>query len=194
MLLKDMTIGFGITGSFCTHSLIMPVLKNIVCEGACVIPIITPSVDKTDTRFGSAEDLKNKIEAITGNKILKTIVEVEPIGPKSLIDIMLVAPCTGNSIAKIANGISDTSVTMACKAQLRNNKPVVIFVSTNDGLSGNAKNISTLINRKNVYVVPFKQDAPDRKPDSVVSKTELIIPTLLEAVNGRQLQPVLYND
>ncbi len=191
MLLKDITIGFGITGSFCTYSEILPEMEKMVKEGANVIPIISESVDKWDTRFGTAADLKLKIKALTDNKILKTIVEVEPFGPKSTLDIMLVAPCTGNTMAKIANGITDTAVVMAVKAQLRNSKPVVLSIATNDALGGNAKNLATVLNMQNIYIVPFCQDAPDRKNNSLVARQELIIATVKEALKGKQLQPVL---
>jgi len=192
MLLKNLAVGFGITGSFCTHAAIIPEIENIVREGASVYPIISGAVDKFSTRFGTADDLKTVLEKITGRKALSSITEVEPIGPKSLLDIMVVAPCTGNTISKLAAGITDTPVTMACKSQMRNNKPVLLSISTNDGLGASAKNIATLYNTKNIYFVPYYQDNPKEKPNSLNAKAELIIPALLAALAGNQLQPVLY--
>ncbi|MCX7842212.1 MAG: dipicolinate synthase subunit B [Clostridia bacterium] len=191
MLLEGLKIGFGITGSFCTFSAVLPEIDKIVKEGAFVTPIISEAVDSFDTRFGKSEDIKQKLKAITGNDVIATIVDAEPIGPKAMLDVMVVAPCTGNTIAKICNAITDSPVTMACKAHLRNCKPVVIAISTNDGLGANAKNIGQLLNTKNIYLVPFGQDNPAIKPNSLVSKVELLIPTILEAINGKQLQPVL---
>jgi dipicolinate synthase subunit B len=191
MTLNGLNIGFGITGSFCTHSKILSELENIVVNGANVYPIISYSVDQTDTRFGTSKDLKEKVEYITGCKIINSMVEVEPIGPRALFDIMVVAPCTGSTLSRIAAGLSDTPVTLACKAHLRNNKPVVLSLSTNDGLGANAKNIAAVLNTKNIYVVPFFQDDPHGKPNSITSKPELIIAAIISAMNGKQLQPVL---
>ena len=191
MLLKGVKAGFALTGSFCTLGKIILELEKMVAEGAEVLPIISESVDKFDTRFGSADDWKTKIEGITGNKLIKTIVEAEPIGPKSLLDVLVVAPCTGNTLGKLANGITDTSVTMACKAHLRNGKPLVIAISTNDGLGTNAKNIGLLLNFKNVYFVPFGQDDPVKKCSSLMAENGMIIPAIIEALKGRQIQPVL---
>lgn len=191
MLLKGIKVGFALTGSFCTIERIVPQIERIIKEGGDILPIFSEALYKYDTRFGSADELKLRIEGLTGKKIISTIVDAEPIGPKSLVDIMVVAPCTGNTVAKLANAITDGPVTMACKAHLRNSKPLVVAISTNDGLGANAKNIAQLLSMKNVFLVPFGQDAPDRKPNSLVSKPELIIPTMLEALKGRQLQPVL---
>ena len=189
--LSGLKIGFGITGSFCTISKILPVIEELAANGADVLPIISKTVAETDTRFGKADDLKRMLEGITGKKPLHEITEVEPIGPKGLIDVMVAAPCTGNSIAKIANGISDTPVTLAVKSHLRNNRPVVIAVSTNDGLSGNIKNIGALLTRKNIYIVPFGQDDSASKENSLVSDFGLIAPTITSALKGAQLQPLL---
>ena len=189
--LSGLKIGFGITGSFCTISKILPVIEALVSDGADVLPIISKTVAETDTRFGKADDLKRMLEGITGKKPLREITEVEPIGPKGLIDVMVAAPCTGSSIAKIANGISDTPVTLAVKSHLRNNRPVVIAVSTNDGLSGNIRNIGTLLTRKNIYIVPFGQDDSASKENSLVSDFSLIGPTITSALSGAQLQPLL---
>jgi len=191
MLLKDIKIGFAMTGSFCTLDKVLPEIQKIVNEGAEVLPIISYAVDQTDTRFGKAADFKESLRKITGKDIISTITGAEPIGPKSLIDILVIAPCTGNTIAKIVNGITDTPVTMACKAHLRNGKPVVIAVSTNDALGANAKNIGILLNTKNIFFVPYKQDDPVKKTNSMVADTSMIIPTILEALKGKQIQPVL---
>ncbi len=191
MLFEGLKIGFALTGSFCTLGKVLPEIEKIVKEGAEVFPIISESVDKFDTRFGKAEEWKNKLNTITGNTIISTIVEAEPIGPKSYLDLLVVAPCTGNTISKIANAITDTSVTMACKAYLRNQKPLVIAISTNDGMGMNAKNIGLIANMKNVYIVPFEQDDPYKKPNSLMSKPELIIETMVDALKGVQTQPLL---
>jgi len=191
MELKGFKIGFALTGSFCTFEKIIPEIEKMVSYGAEVFPILSDSVDRFDTRYGSSKELKARLKDITGKNIMTTIVEAEPIGPRSLFDILVIAPCTGNTLAKIANAITDTPATMACKAHLRNSKPVVIFVSTNDGLGANAKNIGILLNMKNVYMVPFGQDNPQLKPNSLVSKDELIIPAVIEALKGKQIQPLL---
>ncbi|MDD4493240.1 MAG: dipicolinate synthase subunit B [Eubacteriales bacterium] len=191
MQLKGFFIGFGLTGSFCTHASILPRIEEIVRNGAEVQPILSDTAYNFDTKFGTAKNLISSLENITGRKVWKSIVEVEPIGPKSLLDVMVVAPCTGNTLAKLAYGITDTPVTMACKAQLRNLKPLVISVSTNDGLGANAKNIAALYNTKNVFIVPFYQDNPKEKPNSLNSKPELILPAIEAALEGKQLQPLL---
>ncbi len=191
MLLQGIKAGFAFTGSFCTFDKTIRELEKMVAEGADIMPIISGAVDSFDTKFGRAEDWKTKMEGITGKKLVKTIVEAEPIGPKALLDVIVVAPCTGNTLGKLANGITDTSVTMACKAHMRNSRPVVIAVSTNDGLGANARNLGTLLDMKNIYFVPFGQDDPVKKCNSIMAKFELIIPTVLEALQGRQLQPIL---
>jgi dipicolinate synthase subunit B len=191
MSLSGIRIGFALTGSFCTFSKVMPEIEKLVKEGAEVIPIVSESVRNIDTRFGNANDFLLMLESITGRKAISTIVEAEPIGPKSLLDIIVVSPCTGNTCAKLACGITDTPVTMAVKAHLRNGKPVVLAISTNDGLGANAKNIGILMNSKNIYMVPFGQDDPLKKPNSLVARNEKLIDTILEALNGRQLQPLL---
>ncbi len=191
MQLNGLKIGFALTGSFCTFDKVIPCIKKIVEEGADVYPIISETVDKLDTRFGKADDLKLKLENITGKRPISTIVEAEPIGPKKFLDVLVVAPCTGNTLGKIANAITDTSVTMAVKAQLRNQRPVVIGISTNDGLSNNAKNLGLLLNMKNIYFVPFGQDDPVKKCNSLVAKYDLLIPTIQAALEGRQIQPLL---
>lgn len=191
MLLEGVRVGFAITGSFCTFAKTIPQIEILVKEGADVLPIISESVDKFDTRFGTADDLKKKLTLITGKKPISTIVEAEPIGPKGLLDILVIAPCTGNTISKIANAITDGPVTMACKAHLRNMRPVVIAVSTNDGLSTNAKNIGTLLNMKNIFMVPFGQDDPIKKCTSLVADFEQILFAVQNALQNIQMQPLL---
>ncbi len=184
-------IGFALTGSHCTIPDVLPFMQQLRDEGADLTPIFSTAVRTTDTRFGKAEDLYQKVVAITGKEPLTTIVETEPIGPQKKLDLVLVAPCTGNTLAKLALGITDSSVTMACKAELRNEKPVVLAIATNDGLSGNARNLGILLSRRNVYFVPFGQDAPLSKQASLNAKMDLIPDTVLEALNQRQIQPLL---
>ena len=191
MELKDITLGFALTGSFCTIEKIIPQIEHLSKCTKSVVPIFSPVVYNTDTRFTNARALAEQIEAITGNKIVKTIPEAEPIGPKKIIDALVIAPCTGNTASKIANGITDTSVTMAAKASLRNKIPVVIAISTNDGLSGSAKNIGALLNTKGIYFVPFGQDDFVKKETSLVSDMSLIKDTLEQALSGKQIQPLL---
>ena len=191
MPLKNVKIGFAFTGSFCTFAKVVPELGKIVAEGADVLPIVSETVDKTDTKFGTADEWKSKIEKVTSKKIVKSIVDAEPIGPQALLDILVVAPCTGNTLGKLANGITDSSVTMACKAHLRNGKPIVIAIATNDGLGLNAKNLGVLLNTKGVYFVPFGQDDPLKKRNSIMADFQLLIPAIEYALEGKQLQPVL---
>jgi len=188
---QGMKIGFALTGSHCTLAEVMEVLRKLVDEGADVTPVISYAVDQMDTRFGKAEHWKAKLKELTGKEPLKTIPQVEPIGPKKLFDCVVIAPCTGNTLAKFANGITDTPVLMAAKAHLRNLGPVVIAVSTNDGLGANAKNIGALLTTKNVYLVPFGQDSPLKKANSLVAHMEKIPETILEACRGKQIQPLL---
>ena len=191
MELKDLNIGFAVTGSFCTIGKILPQIELLSKYAKNVVPIFSPVVYNTDTRFTNAKELIEKVEKITGNKIIKTIPEAEPIGPKKTIDALIIAPCTGNTASKIANGITDTSVTMAAKASLRNKIPVVLGISTNDGLSGSAKNIGMLLNTKGIYFVPFGQDDFIKKETSLVADMTLIKETLELALSGRQIQPIL---
>ena len=191
MNLADKTIGFALTGSFCTFSKVLKELERVAETGAKVIPIMSEIAYSTDTRFGDAEDFRNRIEAICKNPIIKTVREAEPIGPKGYLDILVIAPCTGNTLAKLASGIADSSVTMAAKAHLRNQKPVVIAPSTNDGLGNAAKNIGVLLNNKNLYFVPFGQDDHVKKPNSLVADMTKILPSLELALEGEQLQPIL---
>ena len=191
MSLKGVKIGFALTGSSCNFSKVFSELEKLAAEGADIYPIISPAVDTFDTRFGTAEEWKNKLKEITGKELIKTIVEAEPVGPKLNLDVLIVAPCTGNTLSKLANAITDTSVTMACKAHLRNQKPLVLAFASNDGLGANAKNIGLLLNMKNVYFVPFGQDDAINKPNSLIAKFELIQPTLEEALLKKQIQPLL---
>ncbi len=184
-------IGFAMTGSHCTLADVVEQVKKLVAEGAEVVPILSESVTRIDTRFGTAASWRQKLVEATGKEPLTTIVEVEPIGPGKLLDVLVIAPCTGNTLAKLANGITDGPVLMAAKAQLRNRRPVVIAISTNDGLGANAKNIGVLLAMRNVYMVPFGQDSPLQKQTSLVAKTELIPDAIAAALCGEQLQPVL---
>lgn len=186
-----MNIGFGVTGSFCTHDKALMVLENLVKCGHNVIPIVTDIVYSTDTRFGKASDFINKLEKISNNKVIYSIVSAEPLGPNNLIDIMVIVPCTGNTLSKLANAITDNAVTMTAKALLRNNKSVVIALSTNDGLGLNLFNIATLLNSKNIFFVPFKQDNPEKKPKSLMANWEQVEQTLILAHKKEQIQPVL---
>lgn len=190
-MLSGLKIAFAMTGSHCTIVEVLPVMRILADEGAIITPIFSAAVRDTDTRFGTATDLRRDIIGITGVEPLTTMVEVEPVGPQKLFDLVLVAPCTGNTLAKLALGITDTCVTLACKAQLRNNRPVVIAISTNDGLGANARNLGTLLNKKNIYFVPFGQDTPQTKQTSLIAKMSLIPETIIEAMDHRQLQPVL---
>ncbi|MCL4516253.1 MAG: dipicolinate synthase subunit B [Firmicutes bacterium] len=191
MSLAGKRIGFALTGSHCTLEEVMPQVQRLVDAGAEVVPILSESVDRTDTRFGPAQKWKDELFRITGKRPFATIVEAETVGPKKLLDALVIAPCTGNTIAKLANAITDGPVLMAAKAQLRNRRPVVIAVSTNDGLSNNARNIGMLLNMRNIYLVPFGQDSPREKQASLVARMELIMETVSEALEGRQIQPIL---
>jgi len=191
MRLKGIKVGFGLTASHCCMDQVMPQVRHLVDEGAEVIPIISTAVDTTDTKYGTSWKWKKMLLDITGRKAFSTMVEVEAVGPQRLFDVMVVAPCTGNTLAKIANGITDGSVLMSVKSHLRNQRPVVLAISTNDGLGINAKNIGLLLNVKNVYMVPFGQDNPVEKPNSLVARWELIAETILEALKGKQFQPIL---
>jgi dipicolinate synthase subunit B len=183
-------VGVGLTGSFCTLNEAIGVMEKLVLLGMDVYPIISYSVKNFDTRFGKCKDFADKIESLTGKNIISTIVDAEPIGPKGYLDIMVVCPCTGNTLAKLANGITDTPVTMASKAHLRNQKPLVLSIATNDALGMNAKNIGVLNNAKNVYFVPYFQDDPYKKTNSLIANTELLLPTIESALRGEQIQPI----
>lgn len=191
MDLKDKKIGFTLTGSFCTFQKVIPKIKEIKKLGADIIPIMSFNSYNLDTKFGKAKDFIEEIEEMTGKKIIHTIQDAEPIGPKKMTDIMIIAPCSGNTMAKLACDIIDTPATMAAKSHLRNNRPLIIAPSTNNGLSGNAENIGKLLNRKNYYFVPFRQDNPITKPRSIVFDSEYIIKTIEYALEGEQISPIL---
>ncbi len=183
-------IGFACCGSFCTLSRAMKELK-ILAEQHDILPIVSPAVASTDTRFGQAADLLSLMQSITGHEPLRTIAEAEPLGPALPLQALIIAPCTGNTLAKLANGITDTSVTMAAKAHLRNGRPLIIGLASNDALSANLRNIGTLLERKHIYFVPMTQDDPQKKPHSLVCNFEKLPETLDAALEGRQLQPLL---
>ncbi|MBA4698448.1 MAG: dipicolinate synthase subunit B [Ruminococcus sp.] len=191
MSLKGKTIGVALTGSFCTYEKVFIEIQKLVEEGALVQTIFSDAAGSINSRFGRAETFVEQAEEMTGVKPMMTISEAEPIGPGNLLDILVLLPCTGNTIAKLANGITDTPALMAAKAHLRNDKPLLISISTNDALGMNMKNIGLLMNAKNVYFVPFGQDNPQKKPNSMIAHTELLIPSLEAAIEGRQYQPVI---
>ncbi len=191
MTIHGKNIGIALTGSFCTFDKVFPEIEHLVSEKANVLTIFSERSQVTDTRFGNADSFIQKANIITGNKPVTTLVEAEKLGPNNLLDLLIIAPCTGNTLAKMAHAITDTTVLMAAKGLLRNNKPLVIAVSTNDALSNNLKNIGMLINNKNIYFVPFGQDNYKGKPNSMVAHFDLILSTAEEALEGRQLQPVI---
>ncbi|MFZ5645766.1 MAG: dipicolinate synthase subunit B [Bacillota bacterium] len=191
MRLKGVRVGFALTGSHCTLDEIFKELEVIIKEGADIVPIISQSVDQTVSRYGSPDKWKAEITRITGKRVINSFVGAEPVGPLKMFDVMVVAPCTGNTVAKLANAITDTPVLMAVKANLRNQRPVVLAISTNDGLGLNAKNIGVLLNTKNIYMVPFGQDSPTGKPNSLKANSSMIVDTILHALEGKQIQPVI---
>lgn len=191
MSLTGKHIGVAFTGSFCTYEKVFQELEKLTSEGAIVQTIFSNAAQTLDSRFGKAEEFLKKAEEITGSKPLLTIPQAEPIGPGSLLDILVLFPCTGNTIAKLANGITDTPVLMAAKAHLRNNKPLLISISTNDALGMNMKNIGLLLNAKHIYFIPFGQDNPEKKPNSMIAHTNLLIPSIEAALEGRQYQPII---
>lgn len=184
-------IGYALTGSFCTIRESLEVIKELVNKGYDVHPIISYNVATFSTRFIDAEETIRLLTEITGKEPISTIQGAEPIGPKGLFDVVVVAPCTGNTMAKLANAITDTPVLMACKSHLRNQRPVVLALATNDALSANAKNLGMLLNTRNVYFVPLKQDNYNGKPRSMMADFSLIESTLLKALEGEQIQPIL---
>ena len=191
MEMTKANIGFAMCGSFCTVSRAVEQLMILRDTGYNIIPIMSQTLYNTDTRFGKAEDIRKRIEEICGNRIISSITESEPLGPKGMTDIMLVAPCTGNTAAKLSAGITDTPVTMAVKSHLRQKKPVVLAIATNDALSAAAQNIGRLLNTRHYYFVPFSQDDPVRKPNSLVADFSLIPEAVKAALGGKQLQPIL---
>ena len=191
MDLKGKKIGVALTGSFCTFEKVFKELEKLKELGADLYPILSDASQKITCRFGSPEIYMEKLKVITGRNPILCIEGAEPIGPSGYLDILVILPCTGNTAAKLANGITDTPVLMAAKAHLRNNKPLVISISTNDGLGMNMKNIGLLLNAKNIYFVPFGQDDCKKKPNSLVAHTKLLVPTLESALEGKQYQPIL---
>ena len=189
--MEPQKIGFALCGSFCTFARVIKQIEALKTLGYELLPIMSQTAYSTDTRFGKAEDFVKQIEDICRNKVLHTQTEVEPFGPKAILDALVIAPCTGNTIAKIANGVSDTTVSLAVKAHLRNERPVIVAVSSNDALSANAKNIGTLLNTKNIFLVPFEQDDAVKKPRSLVAVMEQIPQTIELALKGKQIQPIL---
>ncbi len=191
MTIKGKKVGVAFTGSFCTYQKVFSELENLSREGAVIQTVFSDAAQTIDSRFGEAKDFVEKARVLSKTNPMLTISQAEPIGPKSLLDILVILPCTGNTIAKLANGITDTPVLMAAKAHLRNDKPLLLSISTNDALGMNMKNIGLLLNAKNVYFVPFGQDDPEKKPNSMIAHTELLIPSLEAALEGRQYQPVI---
>ena len=184
-------VGFALCGSFCTHARVLKELEKLCGEYETVVPVVSEICQATSTRFGTAREFISRVEGLTGHKAIGSVAEAEPIGPKNLLDVLVIAPCTGNTLGKLAAGITDTAVTMAAKAHLRNNRPVVIGLASNDGLSGAAKHLGELLARKNYFFVPFGQDDPEAKPSSLVADFSRIGETVDAALQGRQLQPIL---
>ncbi|MBR2716388.1 MAG: dipicolinate synthase subunit B [Oscillospiraceae bacterium] len=187
----EIRVGYALCGSFCTLSRSLEALERLCGEYANVTPIMSEITYATDTRFGAAADFRGRIEALCSREIIHTVAQAEPIGPRATLDLLIIAPCTGNTLSKLAFGITDTAVTMAAKAHLRNARPLLLAVSTNDGLSGSAPAIGRLMSRRHVYFVPFYQDSPEEKPTSLAARFELINEAARAALAGRQLQPVL---
>ncbi len=179
-------IGYAVCGSFCTLSASLRVLEEIKNEGYSLLPIMSENVYTTDTRFGECEYFRGEMERICGERIIHTVVDAEPLGPQVKLDALIIAPCTGNTLAKLANGITDTPVCMAAKAHLRSDRPLIIALASNDAMSANLANIATLLSRKNVYFVPMVQDDPVKKPHSLVADLSRLPETLRSAMDGRQ--------
>ena len=184
-------VGFALCGSFCTHAKVLRELEGICGEYEVVVPVVSEICQVTDTRFGTAKSFMKRVEELTGRRAIRSVVEAEPIGPRKLLDVLVIAPCTGNTLGKLAAGITDTAVTMAAKAHLRNDCPVVVAVASNDGLGGAARNLGELLVRKNYFFVPFGQDDPENKPCSLVADFSRIGETVEAALEGRQVQPLL---
>ncbi|WP_018922501.1 dipicolinate synthase subunit B [Salsuginibacillus kocurii] len=191
MTVSGKKIGFGVTGSHCTLEEVLPVMKELKEAGNTVYPFLTPTVLKTDTKFGASEKWKQAVIEATDKEPITTIVDAEPFGPKTPLDVMVIAPLTGNSLAKMANALTDSAVLMAAKATLRNQGPVVLAISTNDALGLNGSNLMKLMQAKNIYFVPFGQDHPEKKPNSLVAEMKEIPATINKALDGQQIQPVL---
>lgn len=189
--MKGITLGYGFCGSFCTHAVSLEVLKTLVNNGHYeIVPILSETVCRTDTRFGKAADFKETVEAVCQHRAVCTIKDAEPLGPSNPLDVLVISPCTGNTLAKIASGITDTSVTMAAKAHLRSDRPLVIALASNDAMSANLKNIGTLLSRKNIYFVPLVQDDIEKKPHSLVADFSLVENAVKSALDGKQMRPL----
>lgn len=188
---KDIRVGLALCGSHCSYDKVFPAVPLLTARYGSVLPILSEAAANTDTRFGTAGALKETLRKLCGREPIETIAQAEPVGPQKLLDVLVIAPCTGNTLAKLAQGITDTAVLMAAKGHLRNGRPIVIGVSTNDGLAGNAANIGLLMSRKNVYFVPFRQDDPEGKPASLIAEMTRIPDAVDAALLGKQLQPVL---
>ena len=187
----NLKVGYAMCGSFCTLKRAVEEIKVLKEKDFDIYPIMSPITYSTATRFGKAADFISEVEEICGKKIICTVKDAEPIGPKALLDVLVISPCTGNTLGKIANGITDSSVSMAAKAHLRNGRPLVLTIATNDALSASAKNLGALMNTKNVYFVPFGQDDAFKKPTSLIADFSLLYNTIISALDGKQLQPIL---
>ena len=189
--MEAIRVGFAFCGSFCTFQQAMPALERVKARYGDVTPIVSEATAAIDSRFGPAHEYMREMERICGRRVIDSIPKAEPIGPKKLLDVLVICPCTGNTLAKLANGVTDTTVTMAAKAHLRNGRPLVLCPATNDGLAGSAKNIGALLDKKHVYFVPFGQDDPAGKPTSLVADFTQVNDAIDAALRGEQLQPVL---
>lgn len=190
--LNDISVGLGVTGSFCNFSKLDDVIADIKSSGVkTILPIVSFAVLSDANRFSTPKEIRKRLTDLTGVELVDTIAKAEPVGPKNLVDLLVIFPCTGNTLAKLAHGITDTPVLMAAKSHLRQNKPVVVALSTNDGLGANAENIGKLLNTKNIYLVPFGQDDEIKKPKSLVCDYTKIVDTMCLAMQGKQIQPIL---
>ena len=189
--MEQVKVGFAFCGSFCTLSTAMAALEQVKARFGDVTPIVSEAAAANDTRFGPAHEFMREMERICDRRVIDSLVKAEPIGPKKLLDVLVICPCTGNTLAKLANGITDSTVTLAAKAHLRNGRPLVLCPATNDALAASAKNIGTLLDKKHVYFVPFRQDDPQGKPTSLVADFSLVPDAVAAALEGRQLQPLL---
>lgn len=189
--MEQLRVGFAFCGSFCTYTRAMEALEKVKARFGDITPIVSEASAACDTRFGNAHDFMREMERICDRRVIDTIVKAEPIGPKKLLDALVICPCTGNTLGKLASGIADSTVTLAAKAHLRNGRPLILAVSTNDGLASSAKSIGILLDKKHVYFVPFRQDDPAGKPTSLVADFTLVPDTVAAALEGRQIQPML---
>ena len=189
--MEKTTLGYAMTGSFCTFEKSIKEMAKLAAQGYDILPIMSENAYSTSTRFGKAKDIVSRVEDITGKSVIHSITGAEPIGPKALCDMLIVAPCTGNTLSKLALGVTDTAVAMAVKSQLRIGAPVLLAVASNDALGASAENIGKLLNRKNVYFVPMRQDDPEQKPNSLVAHFDLLPETIQNALENRQIQPLL---